>query len=204
MVAPLPPHALPLGRALLYTALLACANAAAAAGLTEAELAEIAEMRDGEMRKLVLHEEARPAPDTAFTDVDGLEETLADSDGKVRLVNFWATWCAPCRQEKPALDALQQDLGGEEFAVIAVATGRNSPEAIVRFNEEVGVTALDTHLDPRSALAAAMNIPGLPVTVVLDRDGNEIGRLMGGADWDSASARAIVQRLIDGPEPDAD
>lgn len=177
---------------------------AAAQAMTAIQRAAIAEMREGEMRKLVLHEEPRPAPQTVFTDLGGAEETLADSNGKVRLVNFWATWCAPCRQEKPALDALQRGLGGEDFAVIAVATGRNSPEAIERFNRDVGVAALDTHLDPRSALAAAMNIPGLPVTVVLDRDGDEIGRLMGGADWDSASARAIVQRLIEisGPATD--
>jgi len=198
MVAQIPPRLRSLA---LYTALVVGANAAAAAGLTDAQRAEIADLRAGEMRKLVVHEEARPAPGTAFTGADGSEATLADSNGKIRLVNFWATWCAPCRREKPALDALQRDLGGDDFTVIAVATGRNSPDAIARFNADVGVTTLDTHLDPKSALAAAMKIPGLPVTVVLDRDGDEIGRLMGGVDWDSDSARAIVRRLIEVTAP---
>jgi thiol-disulfide isomerase/thioredoxin len=181
--------------ALVYTALAAFANPALARPLTEAERAEVTELRDGDMRKLVVHEAAVPAPDTVFTDAAGAGMSLADSDGRIRLVNFWATWCAPCRIEKPALDALQRDLGGEDFEVIAIATGRNSPEAIEDYNAEVGITALSTHLDPKSALAAAMNVPGLPVTIILDRDGAEIGRLMGGADWNTPSARAIVSYL---------
>ena len=66
-------------------------------------------------------------------------------------MNFWATWCAPCRREKPTLDALQRELGGADFAVIPIATGRNGPEAIERFNAEVGITALPTFLDPDRA-----------------------------------------------------
>ncbi|HMQ93445.1 MAG TPA: TlpA disulfide reductase family protein [Amaricoccus sp.] len=181
--------------ALVYTAFAAFANPALARPLTEAERAEVMALREGDMRKLVVHEAAIPAPDTVFTDPEGAEMSLADSDGRIRLVNFWATWCAPCRIEKPALDALERDLGGPDFEVIAIATGRNSLEAIEDFNAEVGVTVLATHLDPKGALAAAMNVPGLPVTVILDRDGAEIGRLMGGADWDAASARAIVSYL---------
>ena len=181
--------------ALVYTALAAFANPALSRPLTEAERGAVMDLRDGDMRKLVVHEVAIPAPDTPFTDPDGTEVSLADSDGRIRLVNFWATWCAPCRIEKPALDALQRDLGGPDFEVIAIATGRNSLEAIEDFNAEVGVTELATHLDPKSRLAAAMNVPGLPVTVILDRDGAEIGRLMGGADWNAPSARAIVSYL---------
>ncbi len=181
--------------ALVYTALAAFANPALARPLTEAERAEVMEMREGDMRKLVVHEAGVPAPDTAFTDAGGTEMSLSDSNGRIRLVNFWATWCAPCRIEKPALDALQRDMGGEDFEVIAIATGRNSLEGIEEFNADVGVTTLATHLDPKSALAAAMNVPGLPVTVILDRDGAEIGRLMGGADWNTPNARAIVTFL---------
>ena len=137
--------------------------------------------------------EALPA--LRFIDMQGNEAALYTFKGKVVVLNLWATWCAPCRIEKPALDALERDLGGPDFEVIAIATGRNSLEAIEDFNAEVGVTVLATHLDPKGALAAAMNVPGLPVTVILDRDGAEIGRLMGGADWDAASARAIVSYL---------
>jgi len=189
------PLAAPLA-ALLYTALAVIANSAAAQVLTEAQRAGISALREGDMRKLVLHAEPVPAPDAAFTDPSGREVTLADSNGRVRLVNFWATWCAPCRQEKPSLAALEEALRGEDFAVLAIATGRNSPEAIAAFKEEVGVESLATWLDPRAALASAMGIPGLPVTAVLNREGAEIGRLTGGADWNSPSSRAIMSALI--------
>lgn len=185
-----------LAAALLYTALSALANPAAAQALSEAQRAGILALREGDMRKLVVHAEPVPGPDAVFIDPDGREVTLADSNGQVRLVNFWATWCAPCRQEKPSLDALERALGGPDFAVLAVATGRNSPEGIAEFNEEVGIETLETYLDPRAALAGAMNVPGLPVTAVLNREGDEVARLMGGADWNSPSARAIVSALI--------
>jgi thiol-disulfide isomerase/thioredoxin len=181
--------------ALFYAALAAAANPAAAEP-PEAGPAALAGLREGDMRKLVIHDAPLPVPETAFTDRDGNATTLAASNGKVRLVNFWATWCAPCRKEKPTLDALERELGGPDFGVIAIATGRNSPEAIDAFNAEAGIVALRTYLDPKGELAAAMNVPGLPVTVVLNRAGEEVGRLLGGADWTSESARAIVAELI--------
>ena len=186
-----------LAPALLYAALTAFANPAPAADLTAADRAALEALREGEMRKLVILDEPVPAPDVAFTGADGSETTLAASNGPVRLVNFWATWCAPCREEMPALATLAAEKGGADFAVILIATGRNTPEAIERFMTESGVR-LATALDPKGALASAMQVPGLPVTVVLDRDGREIARMMGGADWNGESARAIVDYLVAG------
>jgi thiol-disulfide isomerase/thioredoxin len=182
-----------LAAALVYTAATAPANAQ---DLTPDTRVELSEMREGDMRKLNLHAQARPAGDEAFADRAGAEHTLAATDGKVRLVNFWATWCAPCRFEKPALDALAADLSGPDFEVIAIATGRHDLEAIDAFNADVGVEHLATYIDETNRLAVAMGVPGLPVTVLLNREGREIGRLMGGADWDSPSARAIIERVI--------
>jgi len=110
-------------------------------------------------------------------------------------VNFWATWCAPCRLEKPALDALAAELAGDGVEVIAIATGRHDLEAIDRFNREVGVEHLDTYIDETNRLAQQMGVPGLPVTVVLNREGQEIGRLMGGADWNTPNALALIRQL---------
>jgi thiol-disulfide isomerase/thioredoxin len=191
------PPALPLQRlpslaaALLYAGLVLCANPVPAASIDAAALEAL---RTGEMRKLIVHAEPVPAPDIPFTDPAGQPTTLAASNGRVRLVNFWAAWCAPCRSEMPALDALQRDLGGPDFEVITIATGRNTPEAIAAFREKAGVT-LPTALDPKGALAAAMSVPGLPVTVLLDRDGREIARMIGGAEWNGPEARALIVAL---------
>ena len=180
---------------LVYTVTLAAANPALAEGPAFAQDSDLAALREGDMRKLVLADEPQPAPDAAFIAPDGSQTTLAASNGKVRLVNFWATWCAPCREEMPALQALQRDLGGADFEVLLVATGRNAPEAIARFFAEEGIT-LRTALDPKGALGRAAGVAGLPVTVVLDREGREVARLTGGADWASPSARAIVAALV--------
>ncbi|WP_299130077.1 TlpA disulfide reductase family protein [uncultured Amaricoccus sp.] len=181
--------------ALLYAAVLIGANPAAGQTLTPDQRAAVEALRTDDMRKLVVHADPIPAPDIAFTDPAGAEHRLADSNGRLRLVTFWATWCAPCREENPSLDALQRTRGGADFEVLAIATGRNDPAAIDRFNAAAGITALPPLLDPKSALARAMNVPGLPVTVILNRQGAEIARLMGGADWTSAAALAIVDYL---------
>jgi thiol-disulfide isomerase/thioredoxin len=198
-VLPRPARTPPLAAAalaLLYAVLLACANPAAAAGLAPDARAEIEAMRQGDMRKLIVHETPVAAPDIPFTDRDGNSTTLAASNGRYRVVNFWATWCAPCRHEMPTLDALQRDRGGPDLEVIVIATGRNTLESIDDFLAEAEITSLTTWLDPKSRLAAAMNVPGLPVTVILDRDGDEVARLLGGADWNSPDANAILDTLI--------
>lgn len=188
----------PILTALLYAGLVLGANPVQAEPLDEATRTALTEMRAGDMRKLVIA--ANPVQRGAVTYLteDGTEVTLADSNGKLRIVNFWATWCAPCRQEKPSLDALQAQLGGADFEVIAIATGRNTEANLKRFKDEVGVKHLTTYLDPKSKAARDMAVLGLPVSVILDRDGNEIARLTGGADWTSESALGIMKRLIEG------
>lgn len=133
-----------------------------------------------------------PVPDASFTDPDGGTHALSDYRGKVVLLNFWATWCAPCREEMPSLDRLQTEMGGDDFAVVAIAAGHNPPPAVKKFMAEEKITALPVLLDPRQALSRKMGVLGMPVTVLIDRDGNEIARLIGGADWASDAARALI------------
>lgn len=177
---------------LVYTALFAGANAAMAAG------PDITSLREGDMKKLVVHTVPQAVSNAAFdlADDEG-SATLADYEGKYVLLNFWATWCAPCRKEMPQLNALQKEFGGDDFEVLTIATGRNSPAGITKFFEEAGIDSLPRHQDPKQALAGQMGIFGLPITVLIDPEGREIARLRGDAEWDSDSAKAIVKSLID-------
>ena len=179
--------------ALLYTALCGVANTAVA------DMSEVAELRTGDMRKLMFHSAPMSGSDVAFTGQDGTEMTLADFQGQYVVLNFWATWCAPCRKEMPHLSALQTELGGDAMQVVTIATGRNPRPAMERFFAEIGVDNLPLHTDPRQALARNLGILGLPVTIILDPEGQEIARMQGDADWSSESALAIMRALIDLP-----
>jgi thiol-disulfide isomerase/thioredoxin len=184
----------------LLCALALMAGPAVAGELTDEQRLALDAFRQGDMRKLVVLAEPVPAPGVAFLGPDSAPTTLADTNGRLRVVNFWATWCAPCRREMPALDALARERGGDDLAIIAVATGRNAPEAIAAFREEAGVTTLANYTDPKSQLARAMDVPGLPVTVILDGDGDEIARLLGDADWNGPEARALIDYLAALPD----
>jgi thiol-disulfide isomerase/thioredoxin len=181
-----------VGKAVLYTALLLFANAAAA------DTAGAEALRVGDMRKLVFHPEPKPVPEAAFGHLDGSTHSLADYRGKWVLLNFWATWCAPCREEMPMLANLERDFGGDRFAVVTVATGRNSPQGIERFFDEIAVDNLPLYVDPRHDLARPMAVFGLPVTVIVDPEGREVARLMGEAEWDGPEARALLAALMEG------
>jgi thiol-disulfide isomerase/thioredoxin len=174
---------------LLYTALVLGANPAFA----DVDAANA--LREGSMKKLVFSEPMAVSGET-FTDPDGGEFRLTDFNGKFVLVNFWATWCAPCRKEMPMLSELQTEYGGETFEVVTIATGRNDIQGIRRFFQEVEVDDLPLYLDPRSGLARDMGVLGLPITIVLDPDGMEIARMRGDAEWNSPSAKAIIETLI--------
>ena len=172
---------------ILYTALGIGANAALA-GEIDWQAAH-----DGGLAKLV-QTDPTPVPDTSFTDPEGGTHSLADYRGKVVLLNFWATWCAPCREEMPSLDALQAELGGDDFQVVAIAAGHNPAPAIEKFLTEAKITNLPVLLDPRQGLAREMGVMGMPVTILIDRDGNEIARLIGGADWASEASKTLIRQ----------
>jgi len=178
----------------LYTALALTATAATQATAAAREDLEV--MREGLMRKLIFHETPREPSATGFTDRSGGARTLADYRGKYVLLNFWATWCTPCRKEMPSLDRLQAKLGGERFEVVTVATGRNALPAIDRFFRDFEITRLPVLLDASRALAADFGALSLPVTMIIDPQGREIARLIGDAEWDSDSAVAILSALI--------
>lgn len=174
----------------LYTALALSANAAMA------DMAALEPLRQGDMRKLAFAETPKPLPDVVLLDETGAEHRLSDFRGQHLLVNFWATWCAPCREEMPSLERLQGELGGDAFRVVTVATGRSDEQAINRFFQEIGVSALPKLRDPKMELARSMGVLGLPVSVIVDPEGREIARLIGDAHWDGPEAKALIGALI--------
>ena len=175
----------------LYAGLTLTATTAAAA-----DIAELEALREGLMQKLNFHEEPRDGSDVAFFDPDGGEHTLADYQGKYVVLNFWATWCTPCRKEMPSLDRLQAEMGSDNFEVVPVATSRNPMPAIERFFEQENIAELPILLDPSRELAADLAVLSLPVTMILNPEGQEIARLIGDAEWDSDSAKAIFAALL--------
>ncbi len=173
--------------AVLYTGLALGANPAAAEDLSA--------LLTGDMAKLTLAEPTA-LPEAALLSMTDEEASLAAYNGQWVVLNFWATWCAPCRAEMPSLDRLQAAM--PELAVVPVATGRNPPEAIARFWEEAAITHLVTLRDPKSLLARQIGVAGLPVTLILNPEGQEVGRLIGDAAWDAEEAQALLKALMAG------
>jgi len=194
--------------ALIYTALAAIAIAAVGyvalrdpaqhVAATPANHAALERLRDGTMKKLAFHPAPKEAGKAAYDTAEGGKATLADHAGRYVLVNFWATWCAPCRKEMKGLSEVQAEFGGERFEVLTIATGRNMPAQMKKFFDEIGVDNLPLHRDPTQGLAREMGVLGLPVSVILDPEGREIARMVGDAEWNSESGKAIIRALIDG------
>ncbi|WGI21639.1 TlpA family protein disulfide reductase [Amylibacter sp. IMCC11727] len=160
------------------------------------DTSEINALRQGDMKKLIFASAPVAPVTTAFTDEAQTPKTFADYKGKYVLVNFWATWCAPCRKEMPSLNKLQRELGGDKFEVVTIATGHNPLPAIKTFFSQANITDLPILLDPKQDLARQMSVFGLPATVILDPQGREIARLRGDAEWADDNAYTIIKALI--------
>ena len=156
-------------------------------------------MAIGPLAAFVVKPQRPPVADLAFADGEGRPLKLSDWRGKVTLVNLWATWCAPCRKEMPALAALQSKLGGPDFEVLAISIDRKGAAASAAFLDEAKATALKLYVDPSSKALGALQAIGLPASVLIDRDGREIGRLLGPAEWNAPEAEQLIRAAIAEP-----
>ena len=147
-------------------------------------------------KNFVMHEAPKPIAALQFDDAEGRSRSLADFKGKVVLLNIWATWCVPCGKEMPALDRLQATLGGPDFEVVALSIDRGGMDVVRKFLAEIGVRNLAIYLDTAGKAMRALGALGLPTTLLVGRDGLELGRLVGPAEWDSAEAIAFVRSII--------
>jgi thiol-disulfide isomerase/thioredoxin len=137
----------------------------------------------------------QPAPKVTFADAEGKTFGLSDFSGKVLLVNLWATWCAPCRQEMPSLERLQTRLG-DSITILAISEDMGGSKAVAPFVAKLGLKAVKTYLDPKGGVERAFKVDGLPTSFVLDRQGRVLGRVEGGAEWDSPKMLAILDPLL--------
>jgi len=138
----------------------------------------------------------RAVPATRFLDGDGARTSLAAFRGRVVLLNFWATWCGPCRAEMPSLDRLAGRLAGADFVVVPVSEDRGGLGDIRPYYAQLDLDHLPVYLDPQVRLARQLRVKGLPTTVFIDRDGNEIGRMLGWAEWDSPTWLKVIRGMI--------
>jgi len=138
----------------------------------------------------------------AFNGPDGKPMTLADRAGKTVLVNLWATWCAPCRAEMPALDALQKEMGGDRFEVLAVNVDTGDAEKPKKFLSETGVAALAHYRDATMGVFEDLKkrglALGLPVTLLVDDQGCLLANMNGPAEWAGADARKLIEAALGG------
>jgi len=149
-------------------------------------------LSQGQMAAFVFRKAPEGLPEVKFLDAAGKERSLADWRGKVVLLNLWATWCLPCRKEMPALDRLQRELGSDTFQVVAVSVDRTGLPGAKKFLADTGAETLALYADPTARMGVALRAAGLPATLLLDRQGREIGRLLGPAEWDGEDAKRLI------------
>lgn len=147
-------------------------------------------------KNFILHEVPRPIVPTVFQDEHGRVRSLADFRGKVVLLNIWATWCSPCRREMPALDRLQAALGSPEFEVVALSVDRAGLRPVRQFYEEMGIRHLAIYVDPTAKASRELAAVGIPTTLLIDREGRELARLTGPAEWDAPEMVAFLRVMI--------
>jgi thiol-disulfide isomerase/thioredoxin len=154
------------------------------------------DLATGALAAFLIHPAPKPLPDLAFQDGTGKPLKLSDWKGRVALVNLWATWCAPCRKEMPDLSRLEKEMGSDQFEVVAISVDRKGAEASAAFLKETGVDNLKLYIEPTTKIVNDLQSAGLPATLLIDRQGRELGRILGPADWASPEAQALIKAAL--------
>jgi thiol-disulfide isomerase/thioredoxin len=169
-------------------------------GAAKAVTERLKPLAKGEIAALGVSSAPKPPPAIGFTGPDGQALSLSDFKGKTILVNLWATWCVPCRQEMPALDKLQAELGGTDFQVVAINVDTRNPDRPKAWLQENGIRNLAYYADPGGKLLQVLqksgHVVGLPTTLMVDASGCEIALLKGPAEWASSDATAFIRTAL--------
>jgi thiol-disulfide isomerase/thioredoxin len=190
--------ALGLGALALYG--IGGGDKAQACAASSETLASIKAASKGEVAAVATPSSPRPLPPLTFKDAAGADVGLEKFRGKVVLLNLWATWCAPCRKEMPALDRLQAEEGGTSFEVLPVSLDFGGPDKPQKFLKDIGAERLPFFHDPAGKVLPALKSvgrgTGLPTTLIIDRAGCEIGYLPGPAEWASEDAKGLIKAAL--------
>ena len=149
----------------------------------------------GELRKFIFSESMEVLPNPLILDANGNMVEISYKED-ILIINFWATWCAPCKKEMPSLNSLAQKMKNEDIRIITIASGRNSKEAIDAFFDDNNLINLKKYRDPRGRIAVKYGVTALPTTVVINSKGIEIGRIIGDIDWDTTDVRSFFRKLL--------
>jgi thiol-disulfide isomerase/thioredoxin len=154
----------------------------------------------GTLAKFELAGAPKALPEIAFADADDKALKLADYKGKVVLLNFWATWCAPCVKEMPSLDRLQatmgKEVGKDKFVVVPLSLDGPSKPKVAPFYKDKNLTNLGVYFDKGRKVQQALDVAVLPTSILIDGEGREIGRMLGDADWDKPEAVALMKAAV--------
>jgi len=150
----------------------------------------------GAMTTFVPKKPAAALPDIHFLNDKGEDVSLASFAGKVVLLNLWATWCAPCREEMPALAKLEKELGSDKFQVVALAVDKSGLDGARKFFKDNKIDGLAPYADPTARVGTKLKVIGMPTTILMNGEGREIGRLIGPAAWDSAEAKRLIKSFL--------
>ncbi|MDP4025322.1 TlpA disulfide reductase family protein [Methylobacterium sp. NEAU 140] len=169
-------------------------------GASAPGLARVEAAARGQVAAMQAPPAPRPAPDVRFKGPDGAETGLADLKGRLLLVNLWATWCAPCKAEMPALDRLQAALGGPDFAVVAINVDTRNLDKPAEWLRQAGIANLAFYADPGGRVLPAIQrdtgSAGLPTTMLIDATGCTIGVMKGPAEWSSPDGLALIRAAL--------
>lgn len=189
------------GAVLLYGAVAHAGNTSPSM-LDAEERAKAEELIPADMPGFVLHEEPRPFRDKTFFDPDGDEIDLSAFEGTVTVLNFWATWCPPCRRELPYFNELQAEMAGKGVRVVVMSLDKGGLKKAVPYLQNHKLDNLAAYHDPKANLSRQMGILGLPVTAILGPDAREIGRLTGEAEWHSEESKEFLRHLVEATSKD--
>jgi thiol-disulfide isomerase/thioredoxin len=155
----------------------------------------------GAMAQFILSKPPRPAPVAEFQDADNNSVSLLDFGDKLVLLNIWATWCAPCVEEMPALDRLQAELGDEGLVVVALSIDLEGAKAVRPFYEKHGIKHLGIYIDFTNSFSQLLGVDRVPSNLLISRNGLFVGKLIGNADWDAPEAKALLRHYLAQPAP---